>query len=64
MITIVICSVTWMITLNIELTSDYANIVVKGIVCLIIPTLLYFLVYGRTNICKNAIQMIKGTRMF
>ena len=63
-ITIVICSVTWMITLNIELTSDYANLVVKGIVCLIIPTLLYFLVYGRTNICKNAIQMIKGTRRF
>ncbi|MFR5683470.1 MAG: hypothetical protein ACLUD1_05330 [Clostridia bacterium] len=53
-----------MITLNIELTSDYANLVVKGIVCLIIPTLLYFLVYGRTNICKNAIQMIKGTRRF
>lgn len=63
-ITIVICIVTWMITLNIELTSDYANLVVKGIVCLIIPTLLYFLVYGRTNICKNAIQMIKGTRRF
>ena len=62
MITIVICIVTWMITLNIELTSDYANLVVKGMVCLIVPTLLYFLVYGRTNNCKNALRMIKGTR--
>ena len=59
-----ILSVLSLTELGISSALVYANLVVKGIVCLIIPTLLYFLVYGRTNICKNAIQMIKGTRRF
>lgn len=59
-VTVVVCFITWKITQNIELPSDFTNLVVKGIVCVFIPTILYILIYCRTEIFKSALQMVKS----
>lgn len=61
-VTTIICFVTWVITMNINLESDFANLVVKGIVCVFISAVFYILIYCRTNIFKNVLYMVKARK--
>lgn len=58
-ITVVICCLTWCITSFVSIHSAFLELIVKGIVCCVVPTFLYAVIYYRTDIFKESIKMIK-----
>lgn len=58
-VTLLVCFITWNVIVNIELKNAFADLVVKGIVCVIVPAILYILVYCRTTIFKSTLQMVR-----
>lgn len=58
-ITIVICCITWFITSFVSINSAFLELIVKGIICCVVPTLLYTVIYFKTDVFKESLKMIK-----
>lgn len=57
-VTLVISAITFYITIQFNTTS-FAGIAIVAIICLIIPNILYFIVYRKLEIFKDAVGWIR-----
>ena len=57
-ITVLVCFVTYKACEFVNF-DGVAGVIVKGIICLILPNLLYLLVYARTHTFKDASKLVK-----
>lgn len=58
-ITISVCAITWIITTWIHSKSVLIELILKFVICLLIPGILYFAMYCKSNLAKQAWKLIK-----
>jgi len=57
-LTVDVCAITYLACLMIRM-GGAVGLILKGVICLILPNLLYFIVYHRTDSFKDAAKFVK-----
>lgn len=57
-VTLCICLLLWKITSILLFNSVWMDLIIKAIICLILPGPLYLIIYGKTNIFKESLKML------
>ena len=55
---IVFCSITYYVSLIVDISSPYVNLLCKAFVAIVIPTVLYLITSYKTDLFKNAVKMV------
>lgn len=53
-----VCAIAYLVCLMVK-TGGVIELILKGAICLILPNLLYFIIYHRTNSFKDATKFVK-----